>query len=356
MSGNPFQPSSMPYPTPKGGSARWLDELSSLVQQSASNPGNHTNAAYPGPWQGNVECHANSGGPDPQPVTHYSTPNMPRLEGGKSMFVALKTFPHLRRSLFSLNSARSHIYSASYFGNSKWYSEGVDFGKTALTTHERRKIRFGLKSNVDFLVQLDMHNLKQILSENQSNVERFTDRLSNESNNPPFASSSFLSLMNQVNPKKCQEICTILERVISNIHFGQTMNEYFALDDKIEPAKHVLTEAIKQGPDLGHILRGGSFASCAQVFRHLSSPYDSDNAQMVGNRPPSPFFRKKSTRNTTFTREYPLGFCFHFQEARCKFGDKCTFKHVCSNCKSPNHGCLSCPKQTHGREKNNNRF
>ena len=72
-----------------------------------------------------------------------------------------------------------------------------------------------------------------------------------------ISKNSFLGLLNVANPSRCVKLCEILDRVISNIHFGQTMNEYFALDEKIEPAKHVLTEAVKQGPDLGKTLRGG---------------------------------------------------------------------------------------------------
>ena len=54
----------------------------------------------------------------------------------------------------------------------------------------------------------------------------------------------------------------ILECLISNLHFAQSMNEYFASENAIEAAKLVMSEAIKKGPDFGNFLLGGSFASC----------------------------------------------------------------------------------------------
>ena len=266
------------------------------------------------------------------------------------MFISLKNFPHLRRSLPSLNSARSHLYSSSFFGDTKWYSEGFDFGAKALTTTERRKFRFGMKSNVDFLVQLDMQNLKRMLVENDAKIEKFTERLSTVSQLPRFSDSSLLGLSNQVDPNRCKNICTILDRVISNLHFSQTMNEYFALDEMVEPAKQVLIEAVKQGPNLGTLLRGGSFASHAQIFRHLASSFDSDSAcnaerRSQNRRRATPSSRRRSARRASNNR-YPLGFCWNFQDGRCDSGSSCSFKHSCTKCDSPNHGFLVCPDRT----------
>ena len=70
----------------------------------------------------------------------------------------------------------------------------------------------------------------------------------------------------------------ILKRVISNMHFSQSMSGFLASESAIEAAKIVVTEAVKRGPDLGSFLRRGSFASCVQVYRNLSSQFDYDSA------------------------------------------------------------------------------
>ena len=194
----------------------------------------------------------------------------------KNLFSSLKKFPHIRRSLASIHAAKSQLYSAAIFGRSKWYAEEFDFAVAPFTVAQRRKFRFGLNSCVDFLIQADIQNLKSCLLQNDQSIGNSGERL-------PKAGSlskgeSFIEVLNQINVKRTQVLCTILNRLASNAHFSQTMSEYFALDEKIEPAKMVLTQAIKQGPDLGRMLRGGSFASCAQVYRHLASNCDTDDA------------------------------------------------------------------------------
>ena len=199
--------------------------------------------------------------------------------------------------------------------------------------------------------------------ENDPVVEKFTERSATFSRNTQWSENSFIGVLNQINQKKCLELCTILDRLISNLHFSQTMNEYLALDEKIEPAKMVLLEAIKQGPNLGNILRGGSFASCAQVYRHLSSKFDSDNAHNFeqrkfvrgrgrGTRRGYPSRRSFSYRGVGRSRggDYPytLGYCWNFQRPHgCSLGTSCAFTHACTNCQSSTHGVESCPTSTH---------
>ena len=52
----------------------------------------------------------------------------------------------MRRSLASIDAARSFQYDAKFFGN---------FNDKMRTTEDRSKYRFGLKSNLEFLTQLD---------------------------------------------------------------------------------------------------------------------------------------------------------------------------------------------------------
>ena len=152
--GDPSGPSVMPYPTSKRESARWLDELSSIVNQSSKR---QNNTSFSGSWQSNEDFTIDKDTLESHTRPHPPVPiKPPGLEDRKSLFTSLKNFPHLRRSLPSLNSARSQLYSSSYFGNTKWYSEGFDFREKALSIPERRKFRFCLKSNVDFLIQLDI--------------------------------------------------------------------------------------------------------------------------------------------------------------------------------------------------------
>ena len=132
------------------------------------------------------------------------------------------------------------------------------------------------------------------------------------------------------------------------MHFTQTMGEFFALDGSIESSKLVISEALKRGPDLGNFLRGGPFASCAQVYRNLSSKFDFDAAYFLSAKSPN-FWEKanegyprSSSGNSSNIFQYPVGYCFKFQKSgECHIRD-CMFKHYCSTCKSSNHGADKC--------------
>ena len=156
---------------------------------------------------------------------------------------------------------------------------------------------------------------------------------------------SFAKLLKLANPTKCKQILEILDRVISNLHFSQSMNEFFASDNSIEAAKLVMIEAVKKGPDFGNFLRGGSFASCVQVYRNLSSRFDYDAAYFVNlknNRPqvnrqnPSQSsIRDKHQQSDRRFFPYPAGFCYRFHRVGSCKTHNCKFNHVCSNCMVP---------------------
>ena len=67
----------------------------------------------------------------------------------KSLFLSPKRFPHIHRSLYFVHSAKSSIYSSTFFGPKKFYGDEFDFKKEPLHPQDRRRIRFGLKSVVD---------------------------------------------------------------------------------------------------------------------------------------------------------------------------------------------------------------
>ena len=67
-----------------------------------------------------------------------------------------------------------------------------------------------------------------------------------------------------------------MNRLHGNLNFSQSLNEYSATDDMLEPALLLVAEAIRSGPDLGIFLRGGSVAATAMMYRHRASPGDHD--------------------------------------------------------------------------------
>ena len=194
----------------------------------------------------------------------------------RSIFSATCKFSYIQRSLASIYNAKPHVYSNTFFGLKKFYGDEFDF-KSSLHPNDRRKIRFGLKSNVDFIIQLDFHILMDLLTKPDQTIQRFTTWL-DFPENTHFPDDSHFGLLKLANPTECRRLHLILKRVISNMHFSQSMSGFLASESAIEAAKIVVTEAVKRGPDLGSFLRGGSFASCVQVYRNLSSQFDYDSA------------------------------------------------------------------------------
>ena len=82
--------------------------------------------------------------------------------------------------------------------------------------------------------------------------------------------------MHKLDATRCNDICILLERIGDNLDFTQSLAEYFATDDMLEPALMLITETLRKDPNLRKNLHGGSFASNAMVYRHRASPLDHD--------------------------------------------------------------------------------
>ena len=75
------------------------------------------------------------------------------------MFKKLLNSPAERTNLASIHAARSHKYGHVQFGPKIWYKEAEHVSKRLTSQEDRKKFRQGLKCNVDFLNQLNMHDL-----------------------------------------------------------------------------------------------------------------------------------------------------------------------------------------------------
>ena len=196
----------------------------------------------------------------------FLTKSTPEAERDHLFFSTLKLYPKLRQSLPSINSARAYKYGSRAFGQKSWYSESFDIAKGLKTNADRRKFRFGLKSNVDFLIQLDIESLKICLNENSFSP----------CNQPPspdnLSDGSFLSTMRLLDPNRFSKFCTIFNRIQANLDFTQSLSDYFATDEMLEPALMVISDAIRRDLNLRTALHGGSVAGSAVMYRHRASP------------------------------------------------------------------------------------
>ena len=213
---------------------------------------------------------------------------IPEEERERILFLNLKKNPKFRQSLPSLNTARAFKYGSRSFGKKSWYKENFDINARLRNNNDRRKFRFGLKSNVDFLIQLDMESLKSCLLENSFNPPI----KSAHGNTQSLSNGSFLDTMRKMDYTRFQNFCSILNRIQGNLEFTQSLSEYFATDDMVEPALLVVSAAIRRDLNLVKSLRGGSVAANALMYRHRASPQDHD---FSARRSPS---REPRTQNS----------------------------------------------------------
>ena len=87
----------------------------------------------------------------------------PGAEIGRVLYSKLQKYPHLRQALSSVNAARAFKHGSRAYGQKRWYREDFDLIRGIKTNKSRRQFRFGLKSNVEFLIQLDLENLRSCL-------------------------------------------------------------------------------------------------------------------------------------------------------------------------------------------------
>ena len=81
----------------------------------------------------------------------------------EALFKKLKNNVKARSKLSTIHAARSHKYGHVQFGPKSWYKESDNISEKLTEQGDRRKFRQGLKCNVEFLNQLNMHDLMKIL-------------------------------------------------------------------------------------------------------------------------------------------------------------------------------------------------
>ena len=247
--------------------------------------------------------------------------------------------PGARSRLENLHAARAHLYGHAHFGPKGWYKESTNIAKKFRSQAHRRKFRAGLKGLVDFLNQLNMLDFEKALEEGSAEgfkllkmpvpvlPETFCQYLKNI---PP------LSILEFINPQKAAGIRKLAKKISSLAHFSQSMADFYAHDDALEPALAVICEVLRKKEDLGEVLtkRGATFLSLAQPYDKHRSASDHDVGETKNL---DGTLKSKHTKGARFS-------CFAFQKGVCKYRE-CKFGHECSLCGSRRHGAYACPKK-----------
>ena len=87
-----------------------------------------------------------------------------------------------------------------------------------------------------------------------------------------------LEILKFIDNEKATKILSALDKIVSLAHVSQSMGNYFARDDSLDPALSIVCEGLRGDTDFEYLLRsrGGTFQSLASAYYHLKSTVDRD--------------------------------------------------------------------------------
>ena len=262
----------------------------------------------------------------------------------EKIYEKLVADPLARSRMENLHAARAHKYGHAHFGSKFWYKESLNLSKKFKSQADRRKFRIGLKGLVDFLNQLNIKDLEKLLHDGELagfKMLKMPVPMSPEAMCGYLKSAPPIKIVECMNKKKAADILKLVGKISSLAHFSQSMAEYFARDDALEPALAAVCEVLRTSQDVGAVLekRATSFMGLAQPFDKHRSAADRDA-----------FLRVDFSKNSGPGRATSQGgLCFRFQKRYCNPG-RCSFVHKCLNCGSSEHGESNCTNRKRRRK------
>lgn len=224
------------------------------------------------------------------------------LISDEAVFKKLKNNTAARTNLSSIHAARTHKYGHVQFGPKSWYKESANISEKLTVQGDRKKFRWGLKSNVDFLNQLNMHDLMKYLLDGKQQINSLPKSINVKLKDifECLKGIPIIDILKLIDNEKAQKIFSSIDKIVALAHVSQSISNYFARDEAIDPALSTVCQALRGTTDFEHILRsGGTFQSLASAYYHLKSPLDRD---LRG--------RTKGARNTQTST---TGSCWNFQ-------------------------------------------
>ena len=306
----------------------WTKRLKNLVQNA-------------GVDRGNVEIVCSDNESLNNESKSNDTKRNKQIMTNEALFKKLRNNPSARSNLSVIHSARSHKYGHVQFGPKSWYKECENVSEKLTSQEDRRKFRQGLKCNVEFLNQLNLHDLTKTLVNGEQKIDSLHKSVHAKLGDifECLKDVPIIEVLQLIDKKKAQKICLSLDKISALAHLSQSMGNYFARDDSLDPALSIVCQALRGNIDIEYILRkrGGTFQSLASSYHHLKSPKDRDLSGNTHNPKPQGSgggYSRGNRRKTTF--------CWYFQRnGRCSKSG-CTFKHKCKRCGSKNHGEKNC--------------
>ena len=265
------------------------------------------------------------------------------------MFNKLRKDPVARARLENIHSARAHRYGAAHLGSKFWYRESQAISKKLKSQADRRKFRQGLRADLDFINQLNFLDLEDVFNlgkDEALNLLKLDEPLLPSELFKSLKDVPPLKIIRLINSATAEKIVGCLKKISDLAHFSQSMADYFAHDDALEPALAVLCEVLRNAPNIGTVLSNKcqTFLGLATGFQKLRSSEDHDieKSDISGQQAGKTAKKTRQPRSRRSLRFRP-GVCFQFQGPNGCQRDDCQYSHICDQCNSEDHGKSQCP-------------
>ena len=335
------------YPTPIV--SQWTSSLKQEVTPSFSLPPGATSAALTFDQLKSAYTHENIvkdlgklGADDPHKQSSLAYAN-------------LRENRSARRHLAGLNLARGHIYGVRAFGPKHWYDNKPSLARRLKTQAQRRQLRMGLKSSLEFLNQLRMGDLRTTLNggdaaalshipqDYRATVAEFREKLS---------LASPRHILKLFAPEKLDAISNILDGIEALADFNQRLARHLALQPALEPIHHVLCDILRSRLDFATVTSRCPLNIATEALRHRCSTPDDDAVTFDRQAPQTRNYdqRRRGIKSNQATRTQATGgarnriknCCHFFQNDNC-VRRQCSYRHICNACGSSEHGYNKCP-------------
>ena len=153
-----------------------------------------------------------------------------------------------------------------------------------------------------------------------------------------------IDLLYLINKKTAQKICSSIDKIVALAHVSQSMGDYFARDDSLDPALSIVCQGLRGNINFEQILRsrGGTFQSLAAAYWHLKSEVDHDLTGRIHASTGGGDRRRSANRNQNRPPTQKKNVCWYFQRSGQCSRRNCGFVHKCERCGSKNHGERQC--------------
>ena len=190
-------------------------------------------------------------------VSNSDSNRKKEILSNEKIFKKLLNNPTARTNLASIHAARSHKYGHVQFGPKKWYKEATNVSKKLSRQEDRRKFRQGLKSNIDFLNQLNLHDLMKGLLDGEQQIDDLPKAVQKKLTNSFECLNKvpIMDILKLIDDDKAKKLFLSIEKIVALAHVSQSMGNYFARDDALDPALSTVCQALREDTDFEFILK-----------------------------------------------------------------------------------------------------